>query len=193
MADINKVNFEYIEKWEGGKSRDKKDPASKFPVPDGSGYHTNIGITWQAFVANAPALKYTPTPELFYKMPKDIWLAIYHNGYWSSVQGDKINSQAIAELIADWGWGSGPGTATSQVQAYLKKQGIVQPVTGFFGPVTVDNLNTYIKKVGEKTAFEGIYLSRVRFLNSLSNFKIYGIGWMNRMRDFYAYAQSIMK
>jgi len=47
MADINKVNFDYIKRWEGGLSKHPKDPAAKYPVPDGSGYHTNIGgVLW---------------------------------------------------------------------------------------------------------------------------------------------------
>jgi lysozyme family protein len=193
MGDIKKVNFDYIRRWEGGLSKDKRDPAAKVPVPDGSGYHTNIGITWQAFAANAPLLNYKATPALFYEMPKDIWLSIYQGGYWASVKGDFIKSQAISELIADWAWGSGPGTATLYVQSFLKKQGLPQPVTGYFGPVTLGILNDYIKTVGEKVAFEGIYQARVKFLKSLSNWKTYGIGWMNRMNDFYAYGQSILK
>ncbi|MBL7812911.1 MAG: hypothetical protein JNL57_11855 [Bacteroidetes bacterium] len=193
MADIKKVNFDYIKRWEGGLSKDKRDSASKMPVPDGTGYHTNIGITWQTFVANAKLVGYTATPKLFYDMPKDIWLGIYQKGYWAMVKGDEIQSQAIAELMADWAWGSGPGTATGYLQALLKKNGLLQPVTQYFGPVTLGNLHTFIKNAGEKAAFEAIYQERVRFLKSIPSFKVYGVGWMNRMNDFYAYAQTILK
>jgi lysozyme family protein len=97
MANFNQVNLKYIKRWEGGLSKDPKDKASAFPVPDGSGHHTNKGVTWATFTGLASEVGYKATPQLFYNMPDNIWLAIYKIGYWNPVQGDKINSQGIAE------------------------------------------------------------------------------------------------
>lgn len=189
MADVFKVNFAYIKKWEGGLSKDPRDPASRFPVPDGSGYHTNMGVTWQAFKAHFPSLGV----HEFYAMPEKVWLTIYKEGYWKIVKGDEIKSLIIAEFIADWAWGSGPGTATAAVQTLLKNAGYAQPVTQLFGPVTLGNLHGMIDTKGERAVFEALYAARTSFLQSLKNFVIYGVGWMNRMRSFKEYAMTVLK
>lgn len=193
MADINKVNFDYIKRWEGGLSKDQRDPASKYPVPDGSGYHTNMGVTWQAYRAHYPNTMTATAIKEFYAMPANVWLSIYENGYWKAVRASEIPSQAIGEFMADWGWGSGPGTATGYLQKCIKQNfNSAQPITQMFGPVTMGNLVNWIKVKGERAVFEALYAERTSFLKSLSNFKIYGLGWMNRMRDFYKYAISII-
>lgn len=193
MANINKANIKYILDAEGGLSRDPNDSASSFPVPDGSGYHTNKGITWKSFVSLAHRIGYTATPALFYKMPHDIWLKIYKRGYWDPVKADKINSQAIAELIVDFGWGSGPGTATKVVQRVLNRNGERLIVDGGFGEKTLAALNRQITRKGEKRIFQAIYDARVAFLKSLADFQHFGRGWMDRMQDLYDYGMSILK
>lgn len=192
MADILKVNFDYIRKWEGRVSKDKRDRAARFPVPDGSGNHTNIGVTWQAFLFNGPTLGYTPTPALFYEMPKDIWLKIYKLGYWDSMKADRINSQAIAEFIVDWAWGSGPTLAGKKLQEYLKKKGYQLKPDGLVGAITIGCLNDHIAKKGERTVFSNLFNEKMEFLKTVRSFKTFGKGWMNRMNDFKKYAESIM-
>lgn len=191
MASINKVNIAYIKKWEGGLSRRTDDSASSNPVPDGSGYHTNKGVTWTAFQSLASKLGYTASPALFYAMPDKIWLAIYKVGYWDPMKCDKIPSQAIAELLADFAWGSGTGGATRQLQRYLNANGYGLVVDAGFGPKTLAALLSHIKKVGEKRAFDGIYQWRLAFLKSLSTAGA-NPGWFSRMADFYNYGISII-
>lgn len=186
-SDINKVNFDYIKKWEGGLSRDINDPASRFPCPDGSGYHTNMGVTWQAFHAHFPNL----TPRDFYSMPANLWLQIYHDGYWAAVKADLIESQVIAEFMADWAWGSGAFYPIKSLQRVLSLNGYPCAVDGIIGKVTIGQLNSMIKIKGERAVFDLLYSARTSFLQSISGFKIYGIGWMNRMRDFKKYAYTI--
>jgi lysozyme family protein len=196
MANINAVNFDYIKKWEGGLSKDSRDQAAKDPVPDSSGYHTNIGITWQTFKGLAAKGGYTATPELFYKMPKDIWLKIYKVGFWDVVQGDKINSQAIAELCADWVWGTGP-YAIKLIQQALNKLGAYPPLPGsyVFGPQTLKNMNELIKKKGEKVVFEALFAARQKFMLDLGAkpaYAMFNTGWQNRLRDFYSFASKLV-
>jgi len=198
MADIQKANTAYIRKWEGGASSDPRDPASHDPCP---GWflgkypvHTNMGITWASFKANCPAFGYKPTKELFQKMPDEVWRSIYEHGYWAAVRAGEIPSQAIGEFMADWGWGSGPGTAVGYLQKAIRKYYTPsQPVTQMFGPVTMGNLTSWIKVKGGYEVFQKLYADRTAFLASLPQYKIYGPGWMNRMRDFKAYAESILK
>jgi lysozyme family protein len=118
MADYRQITG-WIRKWEGGLSKSKSDYFSKFPVPDGSGYHTNKGITWKTFETLAPKLGYIATPQLFYAMPDDIWGKIFKYGYWDVIHGDQITSQAIAETLVDWAWASGAGIAIIQLQGLL--------------------------------------------------------------------------
>lgn len=196
MADINKVNLDYIKKWEGGLSKDPRDQAAKDPVPDGSGYHTNMGVTWQTFKSMAKTVGYTPTPKLFYAMPKDVWLGIYKKGFWDVVKGDQINSQAIAELCADWVWGTG-GYAISLIQKALNKLGAYPALPGsyVFGPLTLKAMNDLIKKKGEKTVFEALYAARKSFTQNLAanpKYSAFGTGWMNRLNDFYAFASKLV-
>jgi lysozyme family protein len=187
MASINAVNLTYIKRWEGGLSRDANDPAAVDSVPDGSGYHTNKGVTWATFKGLAKKIGYNPTAALFYKMPDNIWLAIYKIGYWDPMNGDKINSQGIAELLADWAWGSGPGTAARYVQRYLVSKGYKIAVDGAFGPASTKALNDEIKKAGAKKVFDDLHTSRLNFLKSLPGWQHYGTGWGNRLKDFYNY------
>lgn len=115
-----KLMIPFLLKWEGGLSKSKTDKASRNPVPDGSGYHTNKGITWTTFVSNANRFGYKANDiQLFYKMPDDLWGKFLKYGYWDVVGADKINSQPIAEAIVDWAWMSGPGTAIKQTRKFL--------------------------------------------------------------------------
>lgn len=198
MANIAKVNFDIIKKWEGGLSKDPKDPAAKNPVPDGSGFHTNMGITWDTFSALAPKLKYEATADNFIKMPPEIWLKIYKNGFWDGVKADNYNSQAIAELMADWAWASGPGFASQKLQEFInlyRKPG-VEPikVDGLIGSGTIQALHELIHRKGERIVFEDLDRFRRDFLKTIKIdvFRKFGLGWYNRMDDFRNYAVGII-
>lgn len=197
MADIKKAQkfIAYIKQWEGGLSKDRGDYAARFPVPDGSGYHTNKGVTWQTFAGSAAKAGYTATPELFYKMPDDIWTKIFKVTFWDSVGADNINSQAIAELLVDWVWGSGPGIANKFVQRYLNTKGHALVVDGDFGGLSRKALNDEIKKRGEKAVFEDIYKLRYDFLDNLgkNTYPQFRTGWLNRMKDFYNMTVNIIQ
>lgn len=188
MANIEKVNYGYIKKWEGGKSKDPNDPASRFPVPDGTGYHTNMGITWQSFHAHFPNLK----PIDFYAMPENLWLQIYKDGYWNAVRADEIKGQIIAEFMADWAWGSGAYYPIKTLQALLSANGYTCAIDGLIGKVTIGQLNSMITVKGERAVFDMLFTQRTGFLQRLSGFARYGIGWINRIKDFRAYAYSIL-
>lgn len=198
MASIHNAQkfIDYIRRWEGGLSKDPNDAASKNPVPDGSGFHTNKGVTWATFVGSAAKAGYNATPKLFYEMPDHIWMKIFKVNFWDIVQADKINSQAIAEMIVDWTWGSGPGVSVPFIQRYLQGRGYKFPqITSTFGPITLKSLNDEIKKRGEKAVWEDIYKLRYNFLDNLgkNRFPSFRTGWLNRMKDLYNLSVNTVK
>lgn len=194
MANVNKANIALIKKWEGGKSKNPKDAAAKFPRPEGLIFHTNKGITWETFSTNAAKLGYAATPELFLLMPDDVWLKIYKKLFWDSVKGDDIQSQAIAEFLTDWAWGSGPGTAGKQLQEYLNTQQPEAPlkVDGKIGAKSLAALHALIAKKGERIVFEDLDRAKRNFLHTLQSTNTFGLGWFRRMDDFRNYAAEII-
>jgi lysozyme family protein len=175
MADYKQVT-DWIKKWEGGKSKATTDSAKSFPVPDGSGYHTNKGVTWKTFTSLAPKLGYVATPALFYAMPDSVWDKIFRNGYWNVIRGDEIKSQAIAETLVDFAWGAGPGRAIQQLQKYLKL-----PQTYKMDAKTLHVVNT----ANEKQLHEGFSNAKAAYYLSLPNQQANYNGWRNRLTDLY--------
>lgn len=194
MANVNKANIDLIRKWEGGLSKNPKDKAAQFPRPPGLEFHTNAGITWETFFTNAQKLGYEATAELFISMPDKIWLKIYKKLFWDGVKGDQIKSQAIAEFLTEWAWGSGPGTAVKKLQEYLNLHSGTDPlkVDGKIGPKTLDALHARIKQKGERVIFEDLDRMKRNFLNGLRDINTFGVGWYHRMDDFRNYAVSII-
>lgn len=124
MANYKNI-IPFIRQVEGGLSRAKTDSASKDPVPDGSGYHTNKGITWTAWKKFAPSLGITNQAisiQRFYAMSDSDWTYVFKKGYWDAIQGDQINSQSAADTLVDWAWGAGPGQAVKKLQQFLNGQ-----------------------------------------------------------------------
>ena len=189
MGNLSKANLDYILKWDGGLSKHPRDSAARHPLPDGSGYHTNKGITWRVFRS-----LYGNTQEAvnrFYRMTHDDFRGIYKL-YWNGVKADSVNSQVIAEYMADFAWGSGVAGASRQIQKWLNTQGYQVGVDGKIGNQTLTAVNNLIKDKGEKIAFESLDAHRRHFLSRLRDFDVFGRGWYNRLNDFVAYAYSVI-
>lgn len=189
MADISKSNLDYILRWEGGLSKHPRDSAARHPVPDGSGFHTNKGVTWRVFRSI-----YGESQDAivrFYRMTHDDFRGIYKL-YWNGVKADSVNSQVIAEYMADFAWGSGVAGASRQIQKWLNSQGYKVGVDGKIGNQTITAVNNLIKDKGEKIAFESLDAHRRHFLSLLRDFDVFGQGWYNRLNDFVAYAYSLI-
>lgn len=189
MGNLSKANLDYILKWEGGLSKHQRDSAARHPLPDGSGYHTNKGITWRVFRS-----LYGNSEEAvarFYKMTHEDFRGIYKL-YWNGVKADSVNSQVIAEYMADFAWGSGVAGASRQIQKWLNTQGYQVGVDGKIGNQTLTAVNNLIEDKGEKIAFESLDAHRRHFLSRLRDFDVFGRGWYNRLNDFVAYAYSVI-
>lgn len=135
MADYKNI-IPFILEAEGGLSKSKADTASNDPVPDGSGHHTNKGITWTTFKNSAPKCGFIASPELFYSMPDYVWEMIFKKRYWDKIMGDQLKFQSIADTWVDWAWGSGPGTAIYKMQEFLSI-----PADHIMGPMTLLAVN----------------------------------------------------
>jgi lysozyme family protein len=168
---------------EGGLSKDKNDinPA-KNPVPDGTGNHTNKGITWLTFKTLGTQLGYNPTPVLFYQMPQNIWLKIYKIGFWDYIKAGSLNSQAVANIYLQMAWGSGRDTAINQMFNWLN-----QYQKGIIKSKTKDNIIKAINDLtkspqNEKELFLFLWNTRMAYLKSLTNlWAKYKNGWTKRM------------
>lgn len=157
-----------IKKTEGGLSKDPNDNAAKFPVPDGSGFHTNKGITWQTFTSLAPTLGYIATPKLFYEMPEALWRTIYKRAYWDAVRGDEIKSIGIAIYLVDFAFNSGPGNAVRVLQRVLNESfGNKLVVDGAIGPLTIAATNA----ANERNLLSAYHQARLNFINASSKIK----------------------
>jgi uncharacterized protein YcgL (UPF0745 family) len=213
MADYRLITG-WIKKWEGGLSKATSDYASKFPVPDGSGYHTNKGVTWKTLETLAPRLGYSATPQLFYAMPDDTWGKIFKYGYWDIIRGDEIESQAIAETLADWAWASGSSVAILQLKAVLffptqlkaiqaqalkEKRSFSQLVSSQLQKIgvpsyTMDNLTLgTLNAVNEKSFHETFSNYKQGWYLSLPGQQANYAGWKNRLNDLLVVTRSKIK
>ena len=186
MGNINNANLDYILRWEGGLSKHPNDSASSDCVPDGSGVHTNKGVTFRSFKA-----QFGDSPEAikrFYEMSKEDWMQIYRL-YWDGIKADDIESDLIAEFWADFAWGSGVYGAAKQLQKFIVSEGFSIAVDGKVGKQTLSTLNRLIHMKGEAYVYLKSYDHRVQFLQQLKSFKHFGRGWLNRLQDFHAYAK----
>jgi len=177
MAD-SKLYIQLLKQSEGGLSNTKTDNASRNPSPCSFGnmkdIHTNKGITWSTFKRVAPKFGYKIDCATFISMPDDLWFKIYKNEYWDTVGGDKIKSQAIAELMADKAFN---GYSIKDIQEYINKKGYQASTL----QQRVDALNDLTKK-NEKQLYQDLVEIRKNYYISLrqpSNIE----GWLNRLDD----------
>ena len=184
MANYQNI-IPFILKAEGGLSKDKNDMASKYPVPDGSGYHTNKGITWKVWSNVYGSDK--NSIQQFYDMPQSKWNIIFKRLYWDSIKGDNIISQRIADILVNWVWGSGIYIPVSRLQKILGLK-----VDGVFGGNTLNAVNL----ANEKLLYEALKNSQYNFFDTLSNkpeYSMYKQGWLNRLNNLFAYVGTGIK
>lgn len=179
-------------KWEGGLSRDTKDSASNNPAPwpykGLTGWHTNKGITYTTFVTMAPRMGYDITPDNFFIMPNEIWGKIMKGGYWDPYQLDDMQSQAIADTVVSWAWGSGIVGSFKQFKKYLATKNINvnihTDVTRAF--------NELVNASNEEKIFLELAEWRANYFKSL-NQPHWLQGWLNRLEEFKKFGLETIK
>ena len=114
-ADINLLAPKIL-KWEGGYAND--------PVDRGGA--TNMGVTIgtatgyykkgaKNFDKNGDG---RITADDIKALTKEDFTYVLRK-FWDHCRADEINNQSIAEIIVDWAWGSGPGTAMKKMSRVL--------------------------------------------------------------------------
>ena len=166
MADL-KLIIPFIKKAEGGYVNDPLD----------KGGETMQGITYavwcSVFGPNAH--------ERFIKMATTDWEQIFKTLFWDKIQGDKINSQRIANTLADWVWGSGLYYPKLNVQIILNFYGANIKADGIFGNGTLAALNA----ANEENVYKSLIKKRFDYIeNIVSNYPAqirFIQGWKNRL------------
>ena len=200
MANWNLI-ISHILKFEGGTSADPDDNALKLGHSGVKGsainpgtnkpydarhpnnfIHTNKGVIWATYKTYKQVKKQTPSAAEFLRMDRPLWEDIYKVLFWDKINGDLINSQAIAEAILSAFWGGGGKTLVIQLQRYLNNLGARLSITGTMNINTVNAVNTYLKTQRQLTdAINYLYKKRMEYLRSLDDWWKYGRGWTRRM------------
>jgi lysozyme family protein len=189
----------HISKWEGGLSSDPRDTCSKVPSnvlnpKTGQPYHTNKGICYSTWKANAPKLGFDTSGQAFVKMTTDQWRAYVKKIFWDGKNLDLVDNQAIAELIFETYWGSGNGGATPLIKFMQKEiNGVVD------GKMTATNilaLNRYTANKNKASAlYKKMYDYRLAWLQRLGANPKYAWalkGWTNRMKALLKRSESFV-
>ncbi len=99
--------------------------------------------------------------------------------FWDFFRADQIKSQAVAEIIVDWGWASGSLTAAKQIQMLA---GAV--ADGKFGENTIRAIN----RANAAKLFADIRQARIGFVRAIvarnPSQQVFLDGWINRIMDF---------
>jgi lysozyme family protein len=180
MADFYKW-YALMQKWEGGYAND----------PDDTGGETYAGVA-RNFNPNWEGWKYideekakaggtlkknwkSKRPQLLMAVQK-----IARFNYWNRVLADQIQSQSIANLLADIIWGGDAKAWTiRKFQEYLG----VRP-DGQIGILTVQAINSR----DARTSFEALKKFRAAYYTDIAskkgNNQKWLRGWLNRLNDY---------
>lgn len=186
LGKMNNPNYKifvpFVLRWEGGKSSDVDDNASS-AVSAGE-VHTNKGVTWATY-ANLSQRVYgvAPSSGHFLSLTDDeVGLMVRH--FWNvATNGNKIESQVVAECLTATLWGSGSDGLKSMQRHMINELGADFSPYGADG-VIGDTSTRVINSIDEKVFFEWWLKWREGYFRSLSDFWKFGNGWLNRLNDF---------
>jgi len=162
MADSKQL-APFILKWEGGYANNPLD----------KGGETNKGITYKTWKQT-----FGDTHQRFLTMAPDDWNKIFKKNFWDAIKGDEIKSQKVANIMADWVWGSGVYYPVKHLQKIVGVE-----TDGSFGPATLAAVN----RMNENKLFVAIAEERKQFLKNIvkndSSQNVFYDGWLNRLED----------
>lgn len=167
MADSLKI-CPFIKKWEGDYGND----------PDDLGGETRKGITYTTWKS-----VFGDTHDRFMKMSDEDWAKVFHDLFWSKIQGDKINSQKIADILVDWVWTSGASVPCKRLQALLNTMGNNLVVDGKIGDVSIAAINN----ADQNKLYTAIIKDRFDYLDEICKARPKNLkflkGWQNRITN----------
>lgn len=174
MVDYRKF-VPFVLRWEGGLSND----------PDDSGGLTNMGITFNTYKQlSERVLGEKPTEEKFRTLSKND-AALFVKYFWDkATNNNSINSQAIAEAITSWFWGSGVYGLKNWQSMLNHRFNKNLKVDGIIGPLSVSATNS----ISEKKLLQNAIDYRANYFKQLTERrpkdKKFLNGWLNRLNDF---------
>jgi lysozyme family protein len=95
-------------------------------------------------------------------------IQIYKAKYWNKIQGDSIQSQALADILADMKSSAG-GNAVKEMQGTLNDFGERLSVDGAFGLSSLQVLNRQIRRVGEARIFNAFRDRMIAYYKRINN------------------------
>lgn len=147
-------------------------------VPDDQGGPTVCGVTLGAYKDYKKRKgEKVPTSEDLVQIGAEEWLDLFKTMFWDKCLGDKMVSQAVADLIVDWTWTSGV-YAVKRVQKVVGtyQDGIIGPKTlSAVNAFAVDDWKTFLNRLNAERIdyYKAIVKkspAKKKFLN----------GWINR-------------
>ena len=153
-----KQSFELMLKSEGGYVNHPSDPGGR----------TNLGVTqatWENWIG-----RQSDEAEMRSLTPNKVE-SMYRKKYWDAVRGDELKV-GIDYLMFDFAVNAGAGRAIKTLQTAI---GV--PVDGGFGPITM----AAVKSFEPVKLIEQFSQAKEDFYRGLTQFKIFGEGWLNRV------------
>jgi len=168
---------EMVLKHEGGFTNDQRDQGNR--LPDGRQGSTMLGCTqanWEAYINRKV------TQDDMKKLTKDDVKPLYKKNYWDAVKGDELPN-GVDYAAFDFAINAGPSAARKMIQRAL---GVT--ADGVFGPKTM----AAIQSADAKDLMKKFSNEKIVFYKNLSNFKVYGNGWLKRVEDVQAVADKMI-
>lgn len=185
-----KLIIPHVKKNEGGLTSNPKDtnPAKNpSPIKDpktGLFYHTNKGIIWGTWVAWSKKKGIAVDAQRWYKMSDADWESVMKTLFWDAIDGDKINSQAIAEILFEAVWGGSAKSLIVYLQTYLRQAGLNVKVDGLMGKNTYDALNEFTKNDKKHAQLiKDLSAKRLATLKTLPSWSWAGTAWTRRLNE----------
>ncbi|TCP22385.1 putative peptidoglycan binding protein [Tenacibaculum skagerrakense] len=103
---------------------------------------------------------------------------LFKNEFWDKIKADQIQSQGVAEMIADQAINANPSVATKIVQTSLNKHfGKQLVVDGVVGVKTIEAINS----VHWEQLFIKVGQERLEYYENLEDYKYFAKSWDSRV------------
>ena len=161
-------SFDLVIAHEGGFTNDQRDKGNH--LADGREGCTMLGCTqanWESYIGKKV------TQDDMKKLTKDDIKPLYKKNYFDAVMGDLLPS-GLDYAAFDFAINAGSNASRKMVQIAVGVNN-----DGIFGPATLKA----IQNADAKDVLGRFTSAKIKFYQSLSNFEVYGKGWLKRCAD----------